>query len=348
MKTELTELPESRVAARRVGRAGRRSRKRMDRAAKQMAGEMKLPGLSQGQGAAAAGDPADRPRGGRSSRRPRLASRVVRAGDRRVRRAHRRRSEARRRRASRARARSLEFSIEVGVRPRPTLGEYRGLEVGKAEVEVPEDAVAEELERLREGFGSLNPVERPAAENGDVVVIDYEGTVDGEPFEGRHRHGHDDRARIGAPPARVRGRSGRQERRATKPRSRRHLPRRLRPEDLAGKAAVFTVKVKEVREKELPELDDDFAAVRIRVRHAGRAARGDPLAHGGDARGSARRRVPRRGGRSRSEQRDGRPAPRPRPRPGARAVGALRAHARGARHRPADVRADAGQGPPRR
>src|SRR4051795_8648294 len=65
----------------------------------------------------------------------------------------------------------LSFSIEVAVRPKATLGEYRGLEVGRAEVEVPEDAVQAELDRRREGFASLDPVDRPAA-TGDLVVID--------------------------------------------------------------------------------------------------------------------------------------------------------------------------------
>src|SRR5436190_13487745 len=77
----------------------------------------------------------------------------------------------------------LSFSIEVAVRPQATLGEYRGLEVGRAEAEAPDDAVQAELDRLREGFASLDPVDRPAAE-GDLVVIDFSGTVDGEPFEG--------------------------------------------------------------------------------------------------------------------------------------------------------------------
>ena len=69
------------------------------------------------------------------------------------------------------------------MRPKAKLGEYRGLEVGRAEAEVPDDAVQAELDRLREGFASLDPVDRPAAE-GDLVVIDFSGTVDGEPFEG--------------------------------------------------------------------------------------------------------------------------------------------------------------------
>src|SRR5919109_360840 len=77
----------------------------------------------------------------------------------------------------------LSFSIEVSVRPPAKLGEYKGLEVGRGEAEVPDEAVEAELDRLREGFASLNPVERPAA-TGDLVVIDYSGTVGGEAFEG--------------------------------------------------------------------------------------------------------------------------------------------------------------------
>src|SRR6185503_4043657 len=77
----------------------------------------------------------------------------------------------------------LSFTFEVSVRPTAKLGEYKELEVGRAEAEVPEEAVQAELDRLREGFASLNPVDRPAAA-GDLVVIDYSGTVDGEAFEG--------------------------------------------------------------------------------------------------------------------------------------------------------------------
>src|ERR671934_1253137 len=69
----------------------------------------------------------------------------------------------------------LEFSIEVAVRPPAELGDYKGLEVGRVEPEVPDDAVQGELDRLREGFASLNPVERAGAP-GDIVVIDYSGT----------------------------------------------------------------------------------------------------------------------------------------------------------------------------
>jgi trigger factor len=152
----------------------------------------------------------------------------------------------------------LSFSIEVAVRPSARLGEYKGLEVGRAEVEVPEDAVQAELDRLREGFASLEPVDRPAA-NGDLLVIDYSGTVDGEPFEGSDATdlmvelgaesllAEFDRALVGAS-------AGDQVTVEVR------FPDDHRPESLAGKQASFTVTVKEVREKELPELNDEFAA----------------------------------------------------------------------------------------
>ncbi len=152
----------------------------------------------------------------------------------------------------------LEFSIEVGVRPPAKLGEYKGLEVGKVEPEVPEDAVQGELDRLREGFAGLNPVERPAAA-GDILVIDYSGTVDGEPFEGSEAT--DLTVELGAETLlqefdeALAGASAGDEVTVEV-----DFPEEHRPETLAGKKASFTVKVKEVREKELPELDDDFAS----------------------------------------------------------------------------------------
>jgi trigger factor len=152
----------------------------------------------------------------------------------------------------------LSFSIEVAVRPAATLGEYMGLEVGRGEPEVPDQAVQAELDRLREGFASLDPVDRPAAA-GDLVVIDYSGTVDGEPFEGSEATDlmvelgaegllpEFDRALVGAAAAdEVTVEVG--------------FPHDHRPESLAGKQASFAVTVKEVREKRLPDLNDEFAA----------------------------------------------------------------------------------------
>src|SRR5436305_7044945 len=77
----------------------------------------------------------------------------------------------------------LSFSIEIGVRPTAKLGQYKGLEVGRREPQVEDSQVDQELERLRERFATLETVDR-AAENGDHLVIDYLGSVDGEPFEG--------------------------------------------------------------------------------------------------------------------------------------------------------------------
>ncbi|MDX6652915.1 MAG: trigger factor [Solirubrobacterales bacterium] len=151
----------------------------------------------------------------------------------------------------------LSFSIEVAVRPKARLGEYKGLEVGKAEPEVPADAVDAEIDRLREGFASLQPVERAAAE-GDLLVIDYSGSVDGEPFEGGEARDH--MVELGA------GRLLEQFESALPGKSAGDevevevdFPDDYRPESLAGKKAKFAITVKEVREKQLPELDDDFA-----------------------------------------------------------------------------------------
>jgi trigger factor len=152
---------------------------------------------------------------------------------------------------------SLSFSIEVAVRPQAKLGDYRGLEAGKAEIAVPEDAVASELERLREGFASLRPVERAGAE-GDFLLVDYRGEIDGEPFEGGEAR--DFLLELGAEGLlegfneALTGAAAGDEREVSV-----RFPDDYRPERLAGKEATFKVEVKEVREKQLPELDDDFA-----------------------------------------------------------------------------------------
>jgi trigger factor len=144
------------------------------------------------------------------------------------------------------------------VRPKAELGEYRGLEVGKAEIEVPGDAIEAELDRLREGFASLATVERPAA-SGDAVVIDFAGTIDGEPFEGSASR--DFVIELGAEgllgefDAELTGAAAGDERTVEVT-----FPDDHEPEELAGKTATFEVTVKEVREKNLPELDDEFAS----------------------------------------------------------------------------------------
>jgi trigger factor len=152
----------------------------------------------------------------------------------------------------------LSFKFEVGVRPQAKLGEYRGLEVGRPEVEVPDDIVEREIERIREGFARLEPVERAAAE-GDALLVDFEGSIDGEAFEGGKAS--DYLLELGGGQliegfeAQLAGAEAGEERKVEVT-----FPSDYHAEHLAGSDAVFAVDVKEVREKILPELDDDFAS----------------------------------------------------------------------------------------
>jgi trigger factor len=157
-----------------------------------------------------------------------------------------------------ARGSPLAFSIEVGIRPAARLGDYKGLEVGRREPEVSSDEVEAEVERLRNSLASLETVER-AVEKGDFVVIDFVGRIDGEVFEGGDGRGYllelgSDRFIPGFEDQ-LAGASAGGERQV-----RVTFPDDYGAEQVAGKDAVFSVSVKEVKEKRLPELDDDFAA----------------------------------------------------------------------------------------
>jgi trigger factor len=151
----------------------------------------------------------------------------------------------------------LEFSIEVGVRPAATLGEYKGLEVGRREPEVNSEEVDAEIERLRETSASLENVDRPAKE-GDFVVIDFVGKIDGEPFEGGEARGY--LLELGSNRL-VEGFEKQLEGATAGDAVTVNVtfPEDYRAENLAGNDATFDVSVKEVKEKQLPELDDDFA-----------------------------------------------------------------------------------------
>ena len=152
----------------------------------------------------------------------------------------------------------LAFTIEVGVVPEAKLGEYQGIEVGRREPEVSEDEIDAEVERVRESLASLETVER-AAGDGDFLVLDFAGKVDGEPFEGGDARGYllelGSGRLIPGFEEQLRG-AGADDERAVEV----TFPDDYPGEHLAGKQAVFDVQVKEVKEKRLPELDDDFAA----------------------------------------------------------------------------------------
>jgi trigger factor len=151
----------------------------------------------------------------------------------------------------------LAFTIEVGVVPPAQLGEYRGVEVGRREPKVDDQEVQAELERLRESLASLETVEREAGE-GDFVVMDYAGQVDGTPFEGGEGRGQvvelGSGRLIPGFEEQLAGASAGEERTVELT-----FPDDYPAEHLAGKEASFAVEVKEVKEKRLPGLDDDFA-----------------------------------------------------------------------------------------
>ncbi len=152
----------------------------------------------------------------------------------------------------------LSFKFEIAVRPPAKLGEYKGLEVGRAETEPSEEIVDTEVERMRAGFAKLEPVDRAAAE-GDVLLIDFEGLLDGKAFEGGKAADHllelGSGQLIEGFEEQLIGASADEQREVKVT-----FPEDYQAEQLAGQDAVFKVDVKEVREKVLPELDDDFAS----------------------------------------------------------------------------------------
>jgi trigger factor len=152
----------------------------------------------------------------------------------------------------------LQFSIEIGVRPAAKLGEYKGLEVGRREPQVEDAQIDEEVDRLRDSLATLDTVERPA-ENGDHVVVDYVGSVDGEEFQGGA--GRDQLIELGSErlvpgfEEQLVGASAGDERTVTVT-----FPDDYPAPELAGKEAQFAVTVNDVKAKNLPEADDDLAA----------------------------------------------------------------------------------------
>jgi trigger factor len=163
----------------------------------------------------------------------------------------------------------LRFSIEIGVRPEAKLGEYEGLEVGRREPDVADEAIEKEVEQLRDRMAKLETVERAAA-SGDFVVMDFLGTLDGEPFGGGE--GRDQMVELGSGrlvpgfEEQLEGAAAGDERtvKITFPEASdsgdERAARGRGAEDLAGKEAEFAVTVKEIKAKELPGLDDELAA----------------------------------------------------------------------------------------
>jgi trigger factor len=161
---------------------------------------------------------------------------------------------------------ALEFSIEIGVLPKAELGDYKGLEVGRREPEVADEQIQQEIDAMRERLARLQTAERPAAA-GDFVVVDYVGSLAGEGSDGEQSwepfaggEGRDQLVELGAGnliPGFEEGLLG-----AVAGETRSvalTFPADYGNEELAGREASFEITVKEVKLKELPDVDEDFA-----------------------------------------------------------------------------------------
>jgi trigger factor len=153
---------------------------------------------------------------------------------------------------------SVEFKFEVGVRPVAELGEYKGLEVEKAGSEVPDEVIDREIDRMLDANSSLEVVDR-AAEEGDLVLVDFVGSLDGVEFEGGSANDHT--IEIGSGQLiddfeeQIIGAKAGDEVAVNV-----NFPEDYGAAELAGQNADFAVTVKEVRVKQMPEADDDFAS----------------------------------------------------------------------------------------
>ena len=150
------------------------------------------------------------------------------------------------------------FTAEVAVKPEVTLGEYKGVEVEKTDVSVSDEEVTAELDRVREQNARILTVEDRPVADGDEAVIDFEGFVDGVPFAGGK--GEDYKLVIGSHSfidtfeEQLIGKNIGEEVDVNVT-----FPTEYHAEELAGKPALFKVKIKAITAKELPELDDEFA-----------------------------------------------------------------------------------------
>ena len=152
---------------------------------------------------------------------------------------------------------NLVLTIEAGLYPEVTLGEYKGIEAEKPAVEVTDEEVDTEVKKLADRNATVETVER-AAENGDTVVIDFEGFVDDVAFEGGA--GANQNLKLGSGTfipgfeEQLVGVSAGEEKDVNVT-----FPEDYGAAELAGKPAVFKVKVHEVKATNTPELDDEFA-----------------------------------------------------------------------------------------
>lgn len=151
------------------------------------------------------------------------------------------------------------FTADVAVKPEVTLGQYKGVQVGKFDTEVTEEEITAEIDKERDKNSRTVEVEGRPVQEGDIATIDFDGYVDGQDFEGGK--GNDYPLTIGSHTF-IPGfeeqligveAGGEKEVNVT-------FPEDYQAQDLAGRDAVFKCKVKRVQEKQLPDLDDDFVS----------------------------------------------------------------------------------------
>lgn len=153
---------------------------------------------------------------------------------------------------------ALVVKAEVTVKPEVKLGEYKGLKVPAQDTEVTAEDVNDELKKLQERYAELAVKEDGPAELGDTVVLDFEGFVDGEAFEGGKSENYSlelgsNQFIPGFEDQLVGIQAGEEKDIQVK------FPEDYHAEELKGKEATFKVKVHEIKAKHLPELDDEFA-----------------------------------------------------------------------------------------
>jgi trigger factor len=153
---------------------------------------------------------------------------------------------------------TFKFKAKVTVKPEVKLGEYQGLEAPAADTEVTEEELNKELERLQQRHAELVVVDEGPAQQGDMTVIDFEGFLDGEPFEGgkgeRYSLELGSGSFIPGFEDQVVGMNIAEDKDINV-----SFPESYHAENLAGKPVVFKVTLHEIKRKNLPALDDEFA-----------------------------------------------------------------------------------------
>lgn len=151
------------------------------------------------------------------------------------------------------------FTATVALKPQVTLGKYKGVKIDKVETEVTEEEVNAVIERERENNSRTKSVEGRPIKDKDTAVIDYEGFVDGNAFEGGKGENYDlvigSHSFIDTFEEQLIGKNAGEEVEVNVT-----FPEEYHAKELAGKPALFKVTIKDIKEKELPELDDEFAA----------------------------------------------------------------------------------------